>query len=979
MTPFADEEDTRKVQTAVIGGVGSDDPVFLPYDHDEFDLFMRGRSRDDFYCGTLLGGCGKKLSAKRYTEKKCHFAHRPPVHCRRTANGESSADHLYIGQALTRWLARQNHRQAKASYRTVGDRPGGTVDFRLSGGRQLIRVQMARLGLHPWQQEAEVLARGADRVEWLFGPDSMLAFDRVESHGYALRVECRTAGVTREVHIGTQLPGNTIEWTTLEQCSLTPQGIVTPGLVSTPQGIVPRGPAEAAATPTPRLSFALADDTVAFTGAVPRADVQSPTGTPGSVYDADIQPLGSAVTRARIVLPHTSTPLSPSRVYLLRERVTLTPVDGTTADTPAWLLTASQPRRLDAREAAAWNGLKPPPQPVPAAATPLPVEQPPAPPRPRLDDREIVASFRETLERTARARGRITWSKLVGSARATSQQFTSERQRRLLIALDFPRAQDKPVLSSLLRTENGEVPSFFAAVLTGLGWAPGLPGNQVRHINEAERRRAYALFGDSPAAASPPSPAAPVAPRSRPVRQSRSQPPRDWSQAATEPASPEALSTRQLVLTVREHLRERARSGAEITWRELSANTGIGFDTFPDERLADLLFRVDDPLKSQNLMYAALVVTDNGEPLPYFPQLLQRHERPVPGLQSEAHQARRLEADRIRDAYATGVSGSGDVTATAPAAATAPAPAPEPPAASAPAPAPEPPAASAPAPAERPVDTSVTAAVGTLTGLRWRFDHARQAGDLAEAKRVWQAAGRLYGTKLPPEEQREYRPHLRDMSEWVRERENENIQADLRRLLDDLGRRQGPADTDALRDGLTRAKELKRKHHGKLPQILQDAHRACAERLAQLLAAPSEAGASTPAPGAEGAAGPDETKLSELAAVVRALLENTARDRSVLTWSAIRHRLNVELPHLHPDDQGQVLVLADADTPADEPLLSALVTTNHGDLHPLYRHVAYSLGRETPMGRDELNARWQLDVLRLYGIWKHRRPTGGGT
>ncbi|MFE0577582.1 competence protein CoiA family protein [Streptomyces sp. NPDC058874] len=311
MTPFADEEDTRKVQTAVIGGAGSDDPVFLPYDYDEFDLFMRGRSRDDFYCGTLLGGCGKKLAAKRYTEKKCHFAHRPPVHCRRTANGESSADHLYIGQALTRWLARQNHRQAKASYRTVGDRPGGTVDFRLSGGRQLIRVQMARLGLHPWRQEAEDLARGADHVEWLFGPDSMLAFDRVESHGYAIRAECRTVGVTREVRIGIQLPGNTIEWTTLEECSLTPQGVVTPGLVSAPQGIVPRGSAEAATTPTPRLSFALADDTVAFTGAAPRADVQSPTGAPGSVYDADIQPLGSDVIRARIVLPHASTPPQP--------------------------------------------------------------------------------------------------------------------------------------------------------------------------------------------------------------------------------------------------------------------------------------------------------------------------------------------------------------------------------------------------------------------------------------------------------------------------------------------------------------------------------------------------------------------------------------------------------------------------------------------------------------------------------------------
>ncbi|MFI2506714.1 competence protein CoiA family protein [Streptomyces sp. NPDC018972] len=83
-----------------------------PFDRDDFDGFMRGRSRDDFYCGILLGGCGKKLTAKRYLHKKCHFAHRPPVHCRRTRTGEDSADHLYIGQALQHWLRSQGHRSA---------------------------------------------------------------------------------------------------------------------------------------------------------------------------------------------------------------------------------------------------------------------------------------------------------------------------------------------------------------------------------------------------------------------------------------------------------------------------------------------------------------------------------------------------------------------------------------------------------------------------------------------------------------------------------------------------------------------------------------------------------------------------------------------------------------------------------------------------------------------------------------------------
>lgn len=441
MTSFPDEGDTRKVQTAVIGRAGSDVPVFLPYDHDEFGTFMRGRSRDEFYCGTLLGGCGKKLTPKRYTEKKCHFAHRPPVHCRRTANGESSADHLYIGQALTHWLARQNHRKTKASYRTVGDRPGGTVDFRLSGGRQLVRVQLARLGLRQWQQEAEDLANGADGVEWLFGPDSMLAYDRVKTHGYAIRIECRTVGATREVRVGTQLPGGIIEWTTLSECSMTREGIITPSLTHTPKGIMPHRSTETATTAT-HVFFQLADDTVAFTGAVPRNDVRPPAGSTGRVYDADIQPLGASVLRARIVLPSITPPPSPSRVYLLGNGVTLTPLaagTGTPERAPAWLILASRARRLDAREAAALNGLRPV-LPASTATAHIQTSRPTAVPvvrRPGLSDPEIVASLRQNLERIARSGGQVTWPQLVRAMGNGAEAITPEHRLKLLVAMDF--------------------------------------------------------------------------------------------------------------------------------------------------------------------------------------------------------------------------------------------------------------------------------------------------------------------------------------------------------------------------------------------------------------------------------------------------------------------------------------------------------------------------------------------------------------
>ncbi|MGV9896979.1 hypothetical protein [Streptomyces tendae] len=142
------EDDTRKVQTAVTGRPGSDQPVFLPFDHDDFDGFMRGRTRDDFYCGILLGGCGKQLTAKRYLHKKCHFAHRPPVHCRRTQTGEDSADHLYIGQALQRWLHRQGHEKVNVSYLDLGSGPGGAVEVRFGSGARLVRVQMGRMSLN---------------------------------------------------------------------------------------------------------------------------------------------------------------------------------------------------------------------------------------------------------------------------------------------------------------------------------------------------------------------------------------------------------------------------------------------------------------------------------------------------------------------------------------------------------------------------------------------------------------------------------------------------------------------------------------------------------------------------------------------------------------------------------------------------------------------------------------------------------------
>ncbi|QFX80519.1 hypothetical protein GEV49_06025 [Streptomyces sp. SYP-A7193] len=328
------EDDTRKVQTAVTGRPGSDQPVFLPFDHDDFDGFMRGRSRDDFYCGILLGGCGKQLTAKRYLHKKCHFAHRPPVHCRRTQTGEDSADHLYIGQALQRWLHRQGHEKVNVSYLDLGWGPGGAVEVRFGSGARLVRVQMGRMSLN--QGEA-IRAQFVDEdvcAQWAYGPNSGLAHNGVQTEGHAIRFTCRTEGGTRKVYVGTQHPDHSVELTTLDECHLTDDGIITPHMTGEPLIDITT---DAGADTTAQLAFPIVPGRLAFTASVP-AEEQTVTGR--RLYHADVQPLGSVMTRMRIALPLHAVPPSPHRLNVIESTSHLIRQTDSSATEPSWLIEA---------------------------------------------------------------------------------------------------------------------------------------------------------------------------------------------------------------------------------------------------------------------------------------------------------------------------------------------------------------------------------------------------------------------------------------------------------------------------------------------------------------------------------------------------------------------------------------------------------------------------------------------------------------
>ncbi|WP_405856902.1 hypothetical protein OG407_09640 [Streptomyces sp. NBC_01515] len=116
-----------------------------------------------------------------------------------------------------------------------------------------------------------------------------------------------------------------------------------------------------------------------------------------------------------------------------------------------------------------------------------------------------------------------------------------------------------------------------------------------------------------------------------------------------------------------------------------------------------------------------------------------------------------------------------------------------------------------------------------------------------------------------------------------------------------------------------------------------------------------------------------EEKVTEVAAAVRGALKKAARERSTTSWSRLRRQLGSALPHhLHPDDQVAVLVRVDAHTPADEPLLTALVAAT--DIHSaaVFQRVANQLGRTVPDDTEAAISQWQTDALHLQQLYRYK-------
>lgn len=272
------ERDGRRIQTAVVGAADAHRPVVLPLEAIELDAFRRTYAGLTFWCGTWLGGCGRQLTTKLYTDRVCHFAHHAAQdgqRCARSAHDVASADHLYVKTALEE-LLRGGRVDGEVLCSPPGPAPvGSLVRLRISGVGEL-QVHMNTATAPDWDSPAaELRIAVAEHV-----PVERRVLQRLP---YLHRVRCDTAGTGRQVMIGTQTARGTA-WYLPHECSFGPTGLHTPALDDLPgQPIAPRP-----AAPT-------------GSAAMPRAGATVPVRMSGHVRRLLLQ-LGSARTRGDLSL-----------------------------------------------------------------------------------------------------------------------------------------------------------------------------------------------------------------------------------------------------------------------------------------------------------------------------------------------------------------------------------------------------------------------------------------------------------------------------------------------------------------------------------------------------------------------------------------------------------------------------------------------------------------------------------------------------
>ncbi|MEU5186701.1 competence protein CoiA family protein [Streptomyces klenkii] len=220
-------DDHRRIQTAVIGHKNSDLAIILPMEAAELARWRQKHPRYTYWCGTLLGGCGEPLTDRLYRSKVCHFAHHPHHTCTRTANGEDSADHLFMKRVLHEWMGSQGLKGTVRLPRNTTS-PGGAIDIDIQGSPRRLRVRLRPSSDGSWGlASGEAGGPGRKDIDWVFGLGGPAPEEFLDEDGYVFRIRFETQGAKRCPYLGVQQRGRAIEWTPFTTAALTREGLST--------------------------------------------------------------------------------------------------------------------------------------------------------------------------------------------------------------------------------------------------------------------------------------------------------------------------------------------------------------------------------------------------------------------------------------------------------------------------------------------------------------------------------------------------------------------------------------------------------------------------------------------------------------------------------------------------------------------------------------------------------------------------------
>ncbi|WMX46313.1 hypothetical protein RGF97_17715 [Streptomyces roseicoloratus] len=955
---------------------------------------------------------------KRYETKVCHFSHYPDRHgnravCNRTANGVDSADHLFIKLHVTRWLADQGH-AARSELRSLGHGPGDAVDFWLRATEQHLRFELHPEDYRNWRKAADSLGAKEGHIEWVFGPDGAITRDMVARQGYALRVRCETEGNDRCVLIGTVADNRTVTWAPLDQCRMSSSGLVTPALEELrAEGIIREGGMRNDPLPG-SLPLRGAEIVFAMDGeAAPPAE--SPFASAGRhLVSGFVKPAGSRIIRAHLSLPEEIPVPTEKYVYRLSGAVRLLITDPVEGKGPLWAVRAdslTQLNGLDAERTGLWR---------PSVAIDERLDRGPRTPRPRTDaapaqpERSSAATvLRQALERVAREGTTTTWHELARRIGLDLAHLPDPKRRDLLVEVDKPLSADRPLLCVLILAGSGRPLPYLGTVLRLLGAAAPASDAALRRWSETAIKKAHEVYGEKPT----PTATAFATPRQEPVTEEQV------------PSRADLLTASRKLVTIRAKLREAAAvlpraSGRRATRLSQTIDQGEAHarqhfdarrqrhtlrawlnacDPILDE-LDRLVGRqvaapppVNQPTASGNGSHQP-AQSSGGGPKSATGVEQGVHDRQIESARRVARvselfvaatisddlaEVRKLrqEAEKISDHDLAGAvrdrldrlrtdmrewidARESERAHDAPS-----------------------------------VDDAAEAAqLIAFAEARAEFDWlvqeicvAQETEDLAAVETARRLAGPVYARRLSSIDREEFTAFMREVKAWCRERDPEKrvdpALRKIRQLLANLGRTSETRSSDELANALDEVGILRRQLAQPLPAAEDRAVKRWRRRLKDWKPAKREPSAPTAPIIAPHRVLPQQTvgqadsrpadrlpieTIDKLATSVREILADSARSGGrLLTWGELRLRMGGALPHLHPDDQGELLVTVDRETPADEPLLSTLIASADASLHWLYRHVRFSLGRERIPASD-LEAHWATEVLRLRQIWRYR-------